>query len=65
MSGEPIDRRLLLALVACCAIPMAAILVLTGVVGWTIGAAAALLLGVVAGAVCVAVMVHRHRPRRH
>lgn len=65
MSGEPIDRRLLFALVACCAFPMAAVIVLTGVVGWTMGAAAAVLLGAVAGAVCVAVMVQRHRSRGH
>lgn len=55
------DRFVLVALAACCIGPMLAIIVLTTVVGITIGTAAAITIGVVAAMVCVVVMVSRHR----
>ena len=59
------DRFVLLALAACCIGPMLAIIVLTTVVGITIGIAAAITIGVVAAAVCVVVMISRHRAHDH
>lgn len=58
------DRRFLLVLAACCAGPMLAIVVLTGFLGLTLGTAAAVTIGGVAAALCVAVVVLRHRDRR-
>ncbi|MEO6317771.1 MAG: hypothetical protein ABIP36_03210 [Acidimicrobiales bacterium] len=51
----------LLALLACCAGPMLAIVVLTSVLGMTLGPASALTLGLVAAPVCIALMLNRHR----
>ena len=59
------ERFVLLALAACCIGPMLAIIVLTAVVGITIGTAAAITIGVVAAAVCVVVMISRHRTHDH
>lgn len=44
---------------------MLLIVVLTSVVGVTLGWAAALSLGLVAAGVCIAVMVQRHRDHSH
>lgn len=46
---------------ACCAGPMVLIVLLVSVLGFAIGPAAAISLGVVAGALCVVVMMLRHR----
>ena len=59
------DRFVLLALAACCIGPMLAIIVLTAVVGITIGIAAAITIGIVAAAVCVVVMISRRRTHDH
>lgn len=58
--GASHDRMFLLALAACCAGPMLAIVVLTSVLGMAIGPAGALTLGVIAALACVALMVQRH-----
>lgn len=58
--GPAGDRMFLLAVAACCAGPMLAIVVLTSVLGMAIGPAGALTLGVLAALVCVALMVQRH-----
>ncbi len=58
------DRRFLVVLAACCAGPMLAIVVLSGVLGLAVGTAAAVTVGAVAATFCVAVMVLRHRHRR-
>lgn len=52
---------------ACCAGPMLIIVVLVTVLGLAIGPAAAITLGLVAAATCVALMLlrHRHRPGGH
>jgi Flp pilus assembly protein TadB len=55
------ERTLLVAIAACCAVPMVAIVVLTSIVGVTLGPAVAVSLGLVAAMVCVAVMVQHHR----
>jgi hypothetical protein len=52
------------AIAACCAGPMLLIVVLVSVLGLALGPAAAISLGLVAGALCVAVMAVRHR-RHH
>ncbi len=57
--GSP-ERTLFVAMVACCAVPMATIIVLTSVVGLALGSAAAIALGLVAAGLSIAVMVH-HR----
>lgn len=49
---------------ACCVAPMLLIVVLTTVVGLTLGLSAAFALGVVAASLCVGVMVVRHRGHR-
>lgn len=49
---------------ACCIAPMLLIIVLTTVVGLTIGLSAAFSMGVVAAALCVGVMFVRHRAHR-
>jgi len=59
------ERTLLVALAVCCAVPMAAIIVLTSVIGVALGPAAAISLGLVAAMVCVAVMVQHHRNGDH
>lgn len=59
------DRGLLVALAICCIGPMLLIVVLTSVVGVTLGWAAALSLGLVAAGVCIAVMVQRHAGHSH
>ncbi|MEO6629757.1 MAG: hypothetical protein ABIP03_14465 [Aquihabitans sp.] len=59
------ERFVLLALAACCIGPMLAIIVLTAVVGIAIGTAAAITIGAVAAAVCVVVMISRHRTHDH
>jgi hypothetical protein len=48
----------------CCNAPMLLIVVLVSVLGFTIGHAAAIALGLVAGGLCVALMTirHRHQP---
>ncbi len=48
------ERQFLLGLVACCAGPMFAIVLLTSVLGMTLGPASALTLGLVAALVCIA-----------
>lgn len=58
-------RKFLIAMAACCVVPMAFIAVLTSVAGVTIGWAAALALGLVAAGVCAAVMVQHHRGGSH
>lgn len=52
---------------ACCAGPMLIIVVLVTVLGVAIGPAAAITLGFVAAATCVALMLlrHRHHPGHH
>ena len=50
-----------LALAACCIVPMLGIIGLTTVVGVSFGWSAALVLGAVAGAVCITVMATHHR----
>lgn len=59
------ERMLLIALAACCVGPMVAIIVLTSVIGIALGRAVAISLGLVAAAVCVGVMVQRHRGESH
>ena len=49
---------------ACCVAPMLLIVVLTTVVGLTIGLSAAFALGVVAASLCVGVMVVHHGGHR-
>jgi uncharacterized transporter YbjL len=49
---------------ACCTGPMLLIVVLVSVLGFTIGPAAAITLGLVAGGLCVALMAGRHRRQR-
>lgn len=56
------NPKMLLGMVACCVAPMALIVVLTTVVGVTLGWAAALTVGLVVAGLCVAVMVQHHRP---
>ncbi len=51
----------LLALVACCAIPMLMILGATAVLGMSLGWGAAVVLALVAGFGCVAMMRRGHR----
>lgn len=63
--SEPSFVVLAAAMVACCAIPMLAIVVLVGVVGVAFGIAVGVALGVVAAGVCVAVMVQHRRHRVH
>ncbi|HRW42375.1 MAG TPA: hypothetical protein P5193_12565 [Microthrixaceae bacterium] len=55
------DRRVLVALAACCVGPMLLLVVLTSVLSVAVGPAAAVTLGVVAAGLCVAVMAQRHR----
>lgn len=62
MSG---DRPLLVALAVCCAGPMLVILVLVALLGVAIGPALAISLGLVAGGLCVALMVGRHHRHGH
>lgn len=59
------DRMLLVALAACCVLPMLVIVVLTAVLGVAFGPAVAVSLGLVAAFVCVAVMYQHHRGRGH
>lgn len=51
----------LFALAACCIVPMLAILGLTTVVGVSLGWSAALVVGVVTGLACIAMMASHHR----
>lgn len=62
--GDSRDRMFLLALAACCAGPMLAIVVLTSVLGMAIGPAGALTLGVLAALACIALMIRHHRTNR-
>jgi len=55
------ERVWLAMIAACCAGPMLLIVVLTAVLGIAIGPAAAITIVLVAGGVCVATMVARHR----
>lgn len=64
-SGTRNERPFLLALAACCAGPMLAIVGFTSVFGMTIGPASALTLGLVAALACVALMIRRHRHDPH
>ncbi len=62
--GVPSRRQERLALgmiAACCVGPMLLIAILTGVVGVSIGTAAAVAIGVTAGALCAGLMLLRHR----
>lgn len=61
--GAPSERKLLIALVLCCAGPMLAIVVLTSVIGVALGPAVAVSLGLIAAGMCVAVMIQHHRNR--
>lgn len=63
-SGSP-ERTLFVAMVACCAVPMATIVVLTSVVGLALGSSAAIALGLVAAGLCITVMVHHRGHRAH
>ena len=55
-------ERLMLDMIAvCCAGPMLLIVVLTSVLGVAIGPAAAIAIGVMAGGLCVTLMLARHR----
>lgn len=58
------DRTFLAALALCCAGPMLLIVVLTSVVGFALGPAAAITIGVVAAGLCIAVMAPHHRHPR-
>ncbi len=58
------ERVLLAALAACCVLPMIGIVVLTSVLGFAIGPAAAISIGVIAAAACVAIMTRPHHRRR-
>ena len=64
-SGAQRERLFLLGLVACCAGPMIAIVVLTSVLGMTLGPASALTLGLVAALVCIALMLNRRHRTTH
>jgi hypothetical protein len=68
MNAPGTDRSSHLAMLglfaACCIAPMLLIVVLTTVVGLTLGLSAAFSLGIVAAALCVGVMVVRHRSHR-
>jgi len=64
LPADRTDRTLLVALAACCAVPMIGFVVLTSVVGIALGPAAAIALGVVAAVVCIAFMVQHHRGGR-
>lgn len=64
-SDEPSFGVLAAAMVACCAIPMLAIVVLVSVVGVAFGIAIGVALGLVAAGVCVALMVLHRRHRAH
>jgi amino acid transporter len=55
----------LFALAACCIVPMLAVLGLTTIVGVSLGWSAALIIGVVAGLACVAMMAAHHRRDGH
>lgn len=55
------DRKVLVALAACCVGPMLLLVVLTSVLSVAVGPAAAVTLGVVAAGLCVAVMAQHHR----
>lgn len=57
-----VDRPLLVALAACCALPMIGIIVATSVAGVALGTATAVAIGLVAAGVCAAVMYQHHRP---
>lgn len=54
-------RKFLAAMALCCIVPMGFIVVMTSVVGVTLGWASGLALGIVAAGVCVAIMVQHHR----
>jgi len=56
--GRTSDRKLLVALAACCAGPMLLIVVLTSALGVALGPAAAITLGLVAAGICVAMMAN-------
>lgn len=58
------ERVLLATLAACCVVPMIVIVGLTSVLGFAIGSAAAIAIGVVAAGACIAVMTARHRSHR-
>jgi hypothetical protein len=58
-------RKMLAAMALCCIVPMGFIIVMTSVVGVTLGWASALALGIVAAGVCVAIMVQHHRHEDH
>jgi hypothetical protein len=54
-------RKMLAVMALCCAGPMAFIVVLTSVLGVTLGWSSALAVGLVAAGVCVAAMVQHHQ----
>lgn len=58
------DRKVLAALAACCVGPMLVIIVLTSALGVAIRPAAAITVGIVAGGLCIAVMIQHHRRHR-
>ncbi len=64
-AGRPSQRLALVALAACCIGPMLAIIVLTSVLGVALGPSVAAVLGITAAAICVTVMVLRHRGHAH
>ncbi len=55
------SRAMLAMMAACCVGPMLLIVVLVSVLGVAIGPAAAITLGLVAGVLCVALMISHHR----
>jgi hypothetical protein len=63
--NERLGLVALFALAACCIVPMLAILGLTTVVGASLGWSAALVVGVVAGLACIAMMASHHRRGDH
>lgn len=65
-SDDPIgERGLLVALMVCCVVPMAAIAVATSILGVALGPAVAIVAGLTAAGVCVAVMVQHRRGQHH
>lgn len=55
------ERIVLGVIAACCVGPMLLIVLLTAVLGVTLGPAAAISIGLVAAAACIVLMIARHR----
>lgn len=63
--GQGNSRPVLVALALCCTVPMVGIVIMTSVIGIALGWAAAIAVGVVAAAVCVAAMAQHWRGGNH